>query len=168
MENRANTALVALRRILRTTELHARQLARQSELTTSQLLLLKYVARARAALASTIAREIDLKQATVTVLVNKLETAGLVTRRRDTEDRRRIWIELTELGMDAIRESPDLLQDRFEQSFDGLAPWEQALIVAILERVATMLDAEELDAAPVLDVGDLDRVIAAQPASGKG
>lgn len=167
MENRSNTALVALRRILRVTELNARQLAHQSELTASQLLVMQQVAQAGRALPSAIARAVDLKQATVTVLVNKLEHAGLVSRRRDTEDRRRVWVELTDAGRAMLDRSPDLLQNRFERSFDALEDWEQALIVATLEKVAAMLDAQEIEAAPVLDVGDLDRIVA-EHASKKG
>jgi hypothetical protein len=33
------------------------------------------------------------------------------------------------------------------------------MIIAALERVSAQLDAEEVDAAPVLDVGDLDRLV---------
>ena len=160
MDNRSNTALVALRRILRVTELNSRELARKSELTASQLLVLQHLGENGASLPSTIARSIDLKQATVTVLVNKLEAAGLVTKRRDTEDRRRVWVELTDAGRAAREDSPDLLQSRFERGFEGLEEWEQAMIVATLERVASLLDAEEIDAAPILDVGDLDRIVA--------
>ena len=159
MDNRSNTALVALRRILRVTELNARKLANQSELTASQLLVMQHVAQYGKALPSAIARAVDLKQATVTVLVNKLEEAGLVTRRRDTDDRRRVWIELTDDGKTALERSPDLLQNRFERGFEGLEEWEQALIIATLERVGSLLDAEEIEAAPVLDVGELDRTV---------
>jgi DNA-binding MarR family transcriptional regulator len=98
----------------------------------------------------------------VTALVNKLEDAGLVTRRRDTKDRRRVWIELTDAGQSTLEKSPDLLQSRFEQGFDQLPEWEQAMIIATLERVATLLDAEEIEAAPILDFGDLDRIVAGQ------
>lgn len=159
MDNRANTALVALRRILRVTELNSRNLARESDLTTSQLLVLQHIGENGAALPSEIARAIDLKQATVTVLVQKLEQAGLVSRRRDTEDRRRVWVALTDAGQHAMADSPDLLQTRFEQGFAGLPDWEQAMIVSTLEKVASLLDAEQIDAAPVLDVGDLDRLV---------
>jgi DNA-binding MarR family transcriptional regulator len=168
MDDRSNTALIALRRILRVTELNARKLADQSELTASQLLLMQHVARTGKALPSAIARAIDLKQATVTVLVNKLEDAGLVTRRRDTEDRRRVWIELTEPGRAALESSPDLLQNRFERGFKRLDEWEQAMIIATLERVASILDAEEIEAAPVLDVGELDRIVEEQSDAGQG
>jgi hypothetical protein len=36
------------------------------------------------------------------------------------------------------------------------------MIIATLERVATLLDAEEIEAAPILDFGDLDRIVAGQ------
>ena len=152
-------ALVALRRILRVTEMNARRLASQADLTPSQLLVMQHVAQEGKALPSAIAKAVKLKQATVTVLVNKLEDAGLVLRRRDTVDRRRIWVELTEAGGAALAGSPDLLQDRFGKGFDILDDWEQLMIVTTLERVAALLDAEEIEAAPVLDVGDLDRII---------
>jgi DNA-binding MarR family transcriptional regulator len=159
MDNRSNTALIALRRILRVTELNSRKLARQSELTISQLLLLKFVNEQGKALPSMIAKAIELKQATITILINKLEEAELVTRTRDTEDRRRVWVELTDAGRDVLNRSPDLLQSRFEHGFNKLEEWEQAMIITALERVAALLDAEEVDAAPVLDVGDLDQLV---------
>lgn len=159
MNDRSNTALVALRRILRVTELNARKLAQESELTTSQLLVLQHVSQRGSALPSEVARAVALKQATVTVVVNKLEDAGLVTRKRDTDDRRRVWIELTDAGRAALESSPDLLQHRFVKGFDGLEGWEQSMIIAALERVSALLDAEKVDAAPVLDVGDLDRLV---------
>ena len=159
MNDRSNTALVALRRILRVTELNARKLAHESELTTSQLLVLQHVSQRGSALPSEVARAVALKQATVTVVVNKLEDTGLVTRKRDTDDRRRVWIELTDAGRAALENSPDLLQHRFVKGFEGLEGWEQSMIIAALERVSALLDAEEVDAAPVLDVGDLDRLV---------
>jgi len=163
--DRSETALVALRRILRATELNSRVLASRTGLTTSQLIVLQIVARHGKALPSTVARAVRLTQATVTSLVDKLERAGLVTRRRDTEDRRRIWVELTDAGRRVLEESPDLLHDRFRERFVALADWEQAMIVAALERVSAMLDAESIDASPVLDIGDLDRLLA-RPAGG--
>ena len=152
-------ALVALRRILRVTEMNARRLASQADLTPSQLLVMQHVFQEGKALPSAIAKAVRLKQATVTVLLNKLEEAGFVLRRRDTVDRRRIWVELTEAGRAALAGSPDLLQDRFGIGFEVLDDWEQLMIVATLERVAALLDAEEIEAAPILDVGDLDRIV---------
>jgi DNA-binding MarR family transcriptional regulator len=159
MENRSDTALIALRRILRATELNSRLLASRTGLTTSQFIILQIVAREGKVLPSAVAKSAGLTQATVTSLVDKLARHGLVNRRRDTEDRRRIWIEVTAAGRRALAASPDLLQDRFQVAFSKLADWEQAAIIAALERVSAMLDAATLDASPVLDVGELDRLL---------
>ena len=159
MEDRSDTALIALRRILRATELNSRLLASRTGLTTSQFIILQIVARDGKVLPSAVAKAAGLTQATVTSLVDKLERAELVNRRRDTEDRRRIWIEVTAAGRKALAASPDLLQDRFQAAFLKLADWEQAMIIAALERVSTMLDAATLDASPVLDIGELDRLL---------
>lgn len=157
MQQPSNDALIALRRILRATELNARLLAGRSGLTPSLLLVLQVVVRHGKVQPSVVARDIQLTQATVTSLVDRLAKAGLVTRRRDTEDRRRIWIEPTAAGRSKLTESPDLLQDRFAASFDALEEWQQLQIIATLQQVAAMLDAGAIDASPVLDVGDIDR-----------
>lgn len=159
MDDRSENALIALRRIMRATELNSRLLASQTGLTTSQFIVLQIVANGGKALPSTVAKAAGLTQATVTSLVDKLERNRLVTRRRDTEDRRRIWIEITPAGRKALADSPDLLQDRFKGSFKRLEDWEQAMIITALERVAGMLDAGAIDAAPVLDIGDIDRLL---------
>lgn len=158
-DNRAETALVALRRILRATEINSRELARQTGLTTSQFIILQIIGRDGSAMPSSVAKAARLTPATVTVLVAKLERAGLVTRRRGTEDRRRNWIEITAAGREVLATSPNLLQDRFHTNFRRLENWEQALVISALERVSALLDAGELDAAPVLDVGEIDRLL---------
>jgi len=158
MANRSDDALVALRRILRATEFNSRQLASQSDLTPSQLIVLQIVSRRQKVTPSAVAQAASLSQATVTSLVDKLEKRGLVTRRRDTEDRRRIWIEPTEAGQATVAAAPDLLQEQFRSRFDRLEDWEQALVLTGLERVSSLLGAEAIDAAPVLDVGDIDRL----------
>lgn len=158
MQDRSDAALIALRRILRATDLNSRLLAAQTGLTSSQFVILQIVARNGKVLPSTVAKSARLTQATVTSLVDKLERNGHVRRRRDTEDRRRIWIEMTRTGEKALAASPDFLQDRFQTAFRQLETWEQAMIIAALERVSAMLDATTLDASPILDIGDLDRL----------
>lgn len=102
---------------------------------------------------SVIAKEVSLSQATVTALIEKLLARGFIRRERDLADKRRVLIDLTEEGHNALNSAPSILQERFECRFAKLADWEQAFLVAALERTASILDAEDLDAAPVLDVG---------------
>ena len=69
-------------------------------------------------------------------------------------DRRRVIVTLTEKGEELGASAPKPLQDSFVDRFVRLESWEQHQIVAALERVATMMDAEELDAAPILLSGE--------------
>jgi len=65
---------------------------------------------------------------------------------------------LSDAGRDAVRDAPDALQQRYVRAFERLADWEQMQILAALERVAAMLDADALDVAPVLDSDDIRAV----------
>ncbi|MBC7168520.1 MarR family transcriptional regulator [Phenylobacterium sp.] len=156
MESRVSDALVAIRRIVRAAEFASRDLTRATGLTPSQLIVLQIVARAGEPGAGAIAEAARLSQATVTALLDKLEARGFIVRQKTSADRRRISVALTAEGRKALAETPDLLQDRFAARFSKLADWEQASIIAALERVSALMDAEGIDASPVLDVGRLD------------
>jgi DNA-binding MarR family transcriptional regulator len=153
LSHRAQSSLVALRRILRTTETTARSLSRATGLTPPQLMVLSTLSGADEATPTTIARAVGVSQATATALIDKLAQRGFVRRRRGETDRRQVWVSLTAEGRDAWEAAPDPLQVRFAERLDALPDWEQAMIVAALERVAALMDAAEDDAAPLLHVG---------------
>ena len=153
--DRSEGALIALRQILRATEISSRALAKSSGLSPSQLILLQVLSKSRIETPSALAKQVSLSQATLTTLLDKLHTLGLITRRKDDVDKRRVLIELTEKGENVLEETPSSLQTRFEGRFSKLEAWEQSFLIAALERIAMMLDAEDLDAAPVLDVGKI-------------
>lgn len=157
MTPRSHEALIALRRIQRMIELKARSLASIAGLTPSQLIVLQLLEEHGEQPATFIAKSARLTNATITSLIDKLEARGLVRRTRDALDRRRVQLALTDQGRATLRNAPDLLQDTFTQRFEALEGWEQAMLIAALERVAALLDAGDLDAAPVLDVGPLDQ-----------
>ena len=156
MPDRSEDALIALRQILKATEANVKSLARHSGLTASQLMVLQILRGRGPTLAGDLATAIDLRQATVSVLLDKLQERGLVERRRSEEDRRRIWIHITADGLATVKAAPDLLQDVFESRFKALADWEQASLVASLLRVVSLLDAENIDASPLLHMGDIN------------
>lgn len=63
------SVLVSLRRLMRATDLHSRQLARSSGLTTPQLLLLQHIKSSGEVSIGALAHEVSLSQATVTSLI---------------------------------------------------------------------------------------------------
>ncbi|MCR9150458.1 MAG: MarR family transcriptional regulator [Rhodobacteraceae bacterium] len=153
--DRVDASLIALRRILRATELFGRELARSVGLTAPQFRALQIVAAKDNCTATEIAQRMRISQATVTALVDKLVRQGMVVRERSQTDRRQTNIVTTDRGRQAIANAPDPLQQRFVRKFSTMEDWEQAALIAALERVAAMLDAEDLDAAPVLDTGEI-------------
>lgn len=153
--DRIDTSLIALRRILRATQIFGRELAQSAGLTAVQFRVLQVVAETGQTTAKAISTRMRVSQATITSLVDKLVSRGMVVREKSLNDRRQTGIVITELGRHTIKDAPDPLQQRYVRRFKAMESWEQAMLVAALERVATMLDAEELDAAPVLETGDL-------------
>jgi DNA-binding MarR family transcriptional regulator len=123
-------------------------------LTAAQFRVLQIVAETGQCTATAISQRMRISQATVTSLVDKLVRHDMVQRVKSQTDRRQTNIVITEKGKQAIAQAPDPLQQRFVRKFDALEDWEQAALIAALERVAAMLDAEDIDAAPVLDTGE--------------
>lgn len=152
---RSDISLIALRRILRATELYGRALARAAGLTPVQIRVLQIVAETGASTPKAISARMGVSQATMTTLIDRLVAKGLVDRQRSEADRRQMNIFITGAGREAIARAPDPLHDRYVAGFEALPDWEQAMIVAVLERVAALLDAGHLDVAPVLDLGDI-------------
>ena len=155
--NRYDEVLVALRRIIRATDLHSRQLSKVSGLTSPQLLILQLLRQHSELTVGEVAQRVSLSQATVTTIIDRLEKRELVKRERGSSDKRKVYVYLTDAANAVLLNAPKPLQESFVQQFQDLHDWEQTMILSALERVAYMMDAQHIDASPVLDIGRLDR-----------
>jgi len=151
--NQEDQVLISLRQIIRATDLYSRQLSKIAGLTAPQLLILQAIQGLGAVSISKLSTEVSLSQATVTTIINRLESRKLVTRHRSTQDRRVVHTTLTKRGETMIQKAPAPLQDVFSLRFEALEDWEKSMIVAALQRVARMMNAEDIDASPMLHVG---------------
>ena len=152
-----DAVLIALRKVIRATDLHSKYLAKNTGLTTAQLLILQSIQNMGEFSIGEISKKISLSQATVTSILDRLVDKGLVYRERSTEDKRKVHAYLTEDAVALIKDAPAPLQEQFTKQFEALNEWEQSMMISSLQRIAQMMDAEEIDASPVLDVGILDR-----------
>ena len=86
----------SLRKFLRSSE----RVAREEGLTPSRYLLLLMIQSADQGRSTVteLADRMQLTQSTVTELVTRAESAGLVTRRQSEDDARVFWLELTDEG----------------------------------------------------------------------
>lgn len=145
--------VASIRRIIRAIDLQSRRLQDRHKLTGPQLATLRAAERLGAITISALARAVHLSQPTVSGILNRLERRGLVERKRSDDDRRSVVIEVTEEGRRLLDEAPSLLQERFRAELARLEDWERHWMLAALERIASMMDAEGIDAAPILETG---------------
>ena len=156
--NSIDQVLVSLRRVTRAIDLHSKHLMKTAGLTAPQMLILQILRDQGDVIISDVASQVSLSQATVTSIIDRLEKRGLVMRERSSQDKRKVYACLTETRNELIRNAPMPLQDYFIRQFSDLQEWEQTQIISSLQRVAYMMDAQHIDASPVLDVGAIDRL----------
>jgi DNA-binding MarR family transcriptional regulator len=155
--------LVSLRRIMRAVDLHSKQLEKQAGLTVPQMLIMRTVAQAGSLPVNRIARAVSLSQGTVTSVLDRLEKRGYAGRKRDPGDRRVVAVSLTARGRALLAKAPGLLQEGFVRRYGQLPDWEQSLLVAAVQRIASLMGAETVDAAPILQVGEIEDLGALPP-----
>ena len=153
--NNDEQVLISLRKIIRAIDLHSKKLSKASGLTGPQILVLKSILEHNKDTAGEIARDVNLSQATVTSILDRLQNKGYIKRERSVNDKRKVLILPTETGSAIYRDAPTLLQENFTREFGQLKDWEQSQIIASLQRVASMMDAETIDASPILIGSDI-------------
>ncbi|GHE88264.1 MarR family winged helix-turn-helix transcriptional regulator [Thalassotalea profundi] len=151
--------LVSIRKVIRAIDLHSKQLNKSSGLTGPQLLIMKEISQVSGVTASIIAKNINLSAATVTNILDRLEKRDLIKRVRSLTDKRRVELFLSEAGEVCLVGSPQPLQEHFIDKFCSLESWEQSLLLSSMQRIATMMDANEIDASPVLEIASMDNSI---------
>jgi DNA-binding MarR family transcriptional regulator len=148
--------LRALRRIMRSVEQYSRQLAATSQITAPQLICLMEIAGSGPMTATAISRAVHLSPSTVVGILDRLAEKGWVVRDRDTDDRRVIHVSVTERGRMLLQHAPSPLQRTLAEALNGLPELEQATIALSLERVVALMEAQKIDAAPILTTGPID------------
>ena len=146
--------LISLRRIIRATDLHSKRMIKACGLTTPQIMVLKSINDLGDVTVKRLSQDVSLSQATVTTILNRLEDRQYLERVRSVYDKRIVNARLTELGRSVLATAPTLLHETFIERFEALEPWEKTQMLSILQRVASMMNAESIEAAPLLDIGN--------------
>lgn len=156
-----DSIFMSIRRISRAIDLHSKRLAKTSGLSVPQLLVLRAVHQRGAVPIRAIARDVWLSQATVTTIIDRLESHGYLNRERSREDRRVVHIILTQEGEAKLEATPGLMQEDFIGKFSQLDGWERQMLMSSLDRIARMLTADE--AVPLQDPEETEPSGPAEP-----
>ena len=152
--NHTDQVIIALRRMIRSIELHSRSLMGSHGLTGPQATLLRAL-KDGPLTAGDLADRINLSQGTVTDILNRLEQRQLLALSRDNAARRRVIVALSPEGLALVSSAPPLLQERFSARFNQLPEWEQSQLLAALQRIAHMMNADDKEPlAPILTTAE--------------
>lgn len=149
---------VSIRQIIRAIDLRSKKLSKAVGITGPQLLVLQEVLATPGLTSKQVSDSINLSQATVTSILDRLEIKQLLVRKRDSIDRRKVSLYLTDQGVITLNDSPRAMEDSFIEKFENIEGWEQTLLLSSVQRIASMMNAEELDAAPMLKIGEIDSI----------
>lgn len=106
------------------------------DLTALQWAPLMLVAYNKAKTAAELSRSSGVETSTMTRMLDRLETKGLIERRRCEKDRRVIYIALTEEGKQLAARIPHLIADVFNHHLRGFSAEELSTLKSLLRRIA--------------------------------
>jgi DNA-binding MarR family transcriptional regulator len=121
--------------------LRGRDQHRHDGLTHAQVRALFLLSREREATAGEIARHAELSAASVTGLLDHLESEGVVQRRRSTEDRRVCVVTLTDSGRALVEEKRERWRALWNEQLADLPPEDVEAAVRVMRRMARAIDA---------------------------
>lgn len=150
----AHEVLRTIRQIVRKVSEHSKAMYREVGLTVPQLMCLKAIGdledQSDEVTVVMVAKQLDLSAATVSRIVDRLARTDLVTRERRAKDRRKVCLSLTVSGRQRFRTLPVPLQERFVRRLSALQTHERSHLLESLRRIAELMEATEIDAAPML------------------
>jgi DNA-binding MarR family transcriptional regulator len=134
-----------IRRLMQAGELYTKELNKTYQVSSPQLHCLLALYEHGPLPPSQIARYIMVKSSTVTGIIDRLELKGLVTRLRNSPDRRVITIELTEAGKTLAQNAPPPIQHKIVDGLRRLPDPEIIQIITSLSKLTRMLDVQDLE-----------------------
>ncbi len=134
MSSDAQTIMDALRRIVQALRQSAAQSQESSNTTGAQALVLKHVAAREGLSINDLAGLTFTHQSTVSEVVSRLESRGLLVRERAAEDGRRVELHLTDTGRALAGMAILTAQEKLMGALQGMPP-------PLLRQLAQGLDA---------------------------
>lgn len=138
-----------LRRVFQALNEQSKQVEKLTSLTGPQLWAIQTIARESPVRVSLLAEKMFLHPATVVGILNRLEVRGLIVRNRTKRDRRVVEIELTESGRGFAVDAPEVPQGKLATGLNSLSASEMAEIHRSLQRLVSILDAQDMKPAPI-------------------
>ncbi|WP_158289497.1 MarR family winged helix-turn-helix transcriptional regulator [Paenibacillus flagellatus] len=130
--DRFQTALYTFKRSLESDLLHKLK----TQITAPQMFMLHFVSRHGACRLTQLADKMEVKPSAVTVMIDRLEKSGYVTRTHDTADRRSVLVQVTPEGIDILEKAMLERKDALARFLARLEPDEVRTVTELMEKLA--------------------------------
>ena len=144
-KNFEHKILKSLRRIIQSGYLHSRQLKQKFDITSPQLVALLEIAKEKQITSKHLSEKIALSSSTLVGVIDRLENKELIIRKRDNQDRRKIYLSITLKGKNFIKKAPSPLQDSLVNSLSRISSNELSNILKSLEQINKLINTKDTD-----------------------
>jgi len=110
------------------------------DITVPQFQVLRRLWEGDGVLTSVVAKDICSSSSTLTGLLDRLESKGLVERRPSSDDRRAMYIWLKEAGKDLQQPLMDIIKEIDEKALAGFSDNQKNQFLKALEKVGNNLE----------------------------
>jgi DNA-binding MarR family transcriptional regulator len=113
-------------------------------ITHVQWLLLRYLYRKPKRTIGQLAAHLDVRQSTMSQMLDRLEKVDLIVRQTDSQDARIKLVELTATGISFIRQTEETWMDALAEPFAYFSAQERQALVELMEKLSQHLPKEYL------------------------
>ena len=131
--------MIRLRQIVQQLSKHSKNIQESYRITIPQLLCLNEVYEHGPITIGALTHLVYLNNSTLTGIVDRLEKQNLVKRTRISKDRRQIHVEITEGGLEFIKNTPNPIPKGFLERLESFEEEKVTLLLWALEQLVDML-----------------------------
>ena len=141
-----------IRRVFQIVNEQSQRIKQETGLTGPQLWAIGVIHEHGPINISDIARRMYLHPTTVLGIIDRLEARGLVSRNRSKDDRRVIWLELTQDGKDLVQSVPEVVQGLLGARLEGIALNDLAEIDEGIGHLVKIFGVQEMPPKPMFSL----------------
>jgi DNA-binding MarR family transcriptional regulator len=139
LKSTSKNIILSLRKIMQYMDIHSKKLSKLYGLTVPQIICLYEIYEHGPICISEISKNIFLSASTIVGIIDRLEENHFVTRTRKSNDRRIIYLSITEKAKIFLTTSPELLHNKLDQFINDMSSTEQLTLTHSIEGVVNML-----------------------------
>lgn len=141
-----------IRRVFQILNEQSQRVKQETGLTGPQLWTIRVIHEHGPINISDIAGRMYIHPTTVLGIVDRLEARGLVSRNRSKDDRRVVWVELTQDGKDLVQSVPEVVQGLLGARLEGIALNDLAEIDEGIDHLVKIFGVQDIFPKPMLSL----------------